>query len=172
MRPEKQFLVDEVSRHLAKSNYVYLANYSRITVEETASLRDVLSKEGAEFHVVKNSILNVAAHSRNLPDLSEKLTGPIAIIVGGRNPSGVAKALQKFFKDKQKVELKGGAIGARALTPAEIDVLANLPGLEVLRAQLLGLLKQPGSRVVQVLSGVPRAFVQVLKAKSEQGAAA
>jgi hypothetical protein len=34
MRPEKQYLVEEVRHHLDKSDYVYLANYERITVEE------------------------------------------------------------------------------------------------------------------------------------------
>ena len=34
MRPEKQYLVEEVNNHLNKSDYVYLTNYERITVEE------------------------------------------------------------------------------------------------------------------------------------------
>ena len=33
MRPEKEYLVEEVNTHLDKSDYVYLANYERITVE-------------------------------------------------------------------------------------------------------------------------------------------
>jgi len=39
MRPEKQYLVEEVNNHLNKSDYVYLTNYERITVEEIAELR-------------------------------------------------------------------------------------------------------------------------------------
>ncbi|MEM1223785.1 MAG: 50S ribosomal protein L10, partial [Verrucomicrobiota bacterium] len=54
MRPEKQYLVEEVSTHLDKSNYVYLTNYERITVDEIAELRASLSEHNAEFHVVKN----------------------------------------------------------------------------------------------------------------------
>lgn len=165
MRPEKKYLVDEVGTHLDKSSYVYLTNYNRITVDETADLRSRLTKEGAEFHVVKNSILNIAAKEREFPDLSEHLTGPVAIIVGGDNPSGVAKVLKQFFKEKEKVELKGGVLEDRALTSAEIEQLASLPSLEVLRAQLLGLLNQPASQMVQVLAAVPRSMVQVLQAK-------
>ena len=168
MRPEKKFLVEEVDSHLEKSDYVYLANYSRITVDETAELREKLGQEGAEFHVVKNSILNVAAKSRELPDLSEHLDGPVAIVVGGNNPSGVAKVLQSFFKEKEKVELKGGVVDDRLLTKEEIAELAKLPGLEVLRAQLLGLLNMPATQMVQVLAGVPRAMVQVLQAKVDK----
>ncbi len=162
MRPEKEYLVQEVSNHLEKSDYVYLANYTRITVSETAELRERLLKEGAEFHVVKNSILNVAAKSRELPDLADMLNGPVAIIVGGNNPSGVAKELRKFFKDKEKVEVKGGVLGDRMLTAEEIEALADLPGIDELRARLLSLLNQPGTLMVRLMAEIPRQAVTVL----------
>ena len=173
MRPEKQYLVEEVSEHLAKSDYVYLANYERITVEETEELRASLAEHEAEFHVVKNSIFNVAANRKEYPDLSEHLNGPTAIIVGGNNPSGVAKALGKFFKDKEKVEVKVGLLDEKILTKEQIEALAKLPGLESLRAQLLGLLTQPGTGLVRVLNAVPQNVVNVLQAKvrEEEGAA-
>lgn len=168
MRPEKQYLVEEVSTHLDKSDYVYLANYERITVEEIAELRATLAEHEAEFHVVKNTIFNVAAQAKELPDVSEHLTGPTAIIIGGNNPSGVAKALGKFFKDKEKVELKVGILDNKTLDAAQIEALAKLPGLESLRAQLLGLLSQPGTGLVRVLNAVPQNVVNVLQAKVRQ----
>lgn len=165
MRPEKKYLVDEVSTHLEKSDYVYLANYDRITVDETAELRASLAEHDAEFHVVKNTILGVAAGEKALPDLSEHLTGPTAIIVGGNNPSGVAKALGEFFKKKEKIDLKVGILNDKTLTRDQIEALAKLPGIESLRAQLLGLLSQPGTGLVRVLNAVPQNVVNVLQAK-------
>ncbi len=165
MRPEKQYLVDELNSHLDKSDYVYLTNYERITVEEIAELRASLSEHDAEFHVVKNSIFGVAAASKELPDLSEHLTGQTAIIVGGNNPSGVAKIIGEFFKKKDKVEMKAGILNERALTKEEIEILAKLPGLEALRAQLLGLLTQPATGFVRVINAVPQGLVNVLQAK-------
>lgn len=174
MRPEKKYLVEELSQHLGKSDYVYLANYNRITVEETAELRASLAEHGAEFHVVKNSIFGVAAAERSMPDVGEHLEGPTAIVVGGNNPSGVAKVLGEFFKKKEKVEVKAGILNDRALTRGQIEALAKLPGLEVLRAQLLGLLTQPGTSLVRVLNAVPQSLVNVLQAKvrKENGEAA
>ncbi|MDP4878615.1 MAG: 50S ribosomal protein L10, partial [Opitutales bacterium] len=125
MRPEKQYLVEELNSHLDKSDYVYLTNYERITVEEIAELRAQLSEHDAEFHVVKNSIFGVAAASKDLPDMGEHLTGQTAIIVGGNNPSGVAKVIGEFFKKKDKVEMKAGIVNERALTKEEIEALAK-----------------------------------------------
>jgi large subunit ribosomal protein L10 len=165
MRPEKEFLVREVDEHLGKSDYVILTNYERIDVEETEQLRKSLAAENAEFHVVKNSVLNLALQRREQPDMREWLNGPTAIVLGGENPSGVTKILKKFFKDKEKVDLKAGVVGDQALTREQLLELAELPGLDELRAQLLSLLTQPATGIVQVLSAVPRDMVQVLQAK-------
>ena len=83
MRPEKKYLVREAGEHLEKSDYVFLADYSGITVDETSELRAGLAVCGAEFHVVKNSALKVAAAERNLLGFDEFLTGPTAIVTGG-----------------------------------------------------------------------------------------
>lgn len=165
MRPEKQYLVEEVNSHLDKSDYVYLTNYERITVDEIAELRAQLAEFDAEFHVIKNSIFGVAAAAKDLPDLGEHLTGQTAIVVGGDNPSGVAKLIGEFFKKKEKIEMKAGILNDRALSKEEIEALAKLPGLEALRAQLLGLLTQPATGFVRVINAVPQGLVNVLQAK-------
>ena len=168
MRQEKQYLVEEVNTHLDKSDYVYLANYERITVEEIAELRASLAEHGAEFHVIKNSIFGVAAAAKDLPDLSEHLVGQNAIIVGGENPSGVAKIVGEFFKKKEKIDIKVGILNEKALTKEEIAVLAELPGLESLRAQLLGLFTQPATGFVRILNAVPQSILFALQAKAEK----
>ncbi|RME67600.1 MAG: 50S ribosomal protein L10 [Verrucomicrobia bacterium] len=168
MRAEKQFLVEEVENHLRKSDYVYLANFERITVGEVSSLRDQLAAQEAEFHVVKNSILRVAAKKLELPDLDEWLVGPTAIVVGGKNPSGVAKVIRSFFKEKDKGEVKVGVVDNRTYTADEVKALSELPSLEELRAQLLGLLTTPMRELLFVFNGVPQGLLNVLQAKVDQ----
>jgi len=168
MRPEKAYLVKEASDYLSRSEYVFLADYQGINAEETTELRKKLAERGAEFHVVKNSSLRLAAKEQDLPDISEHLSGHTAIVVGGEDASGVAKALGLYYKDNDKVTVKGGALGDRLLTAGEIKTLAKLPGLEVLRAQLLSLLNTSASQFVGVLGAPARGLVTVLKAKSEK----
>ncbi len=162
MRAEKQYLIDEVSGHLKKSDYVILANFTKLTVSETAELRKRLAPEKAEFHVVKNSSFRVAAKALGLPDLEQSLAGQTAIVVGGKNTPGIAKVLKKFFEEKQKLEVKVGVVDKKLMTAAELSKLADLPSLDVLRAQLLGLLTQTGAAFVRVLDA---------KIKKEQPAA-
>lgn len=168
MQTEKQLLVDEVGTHLDKSDYVFLADFQRVTVVETEELRATLAQLGAEFHVVKNRILERAANSRELDLPAELFAGPTAIIIGGDNPPGVAKALEKFFKDKKKLEVKGGALEKSRLSVEQVSDLAKLPSEEALKAQFLGLLNQPATQMVRIVQAVPQGLLNVLQARSEQ----
>lgn len=174
MRAEKQYLVNEVSGYLKDTDYVFLTDFTRLSVAETAILRGELAAQGAQFHVVKNNIFNVAVKERDLPDVSDVLEGPTAIVVGGPNPSEVAKVLVKFFKEREKVEVKQGILSGRLLSKDEVEALSKLPSLNELRAQLLSLFNTPAQQTVRVLIAGPQGLLNVLQAKADKdgGAAA
>lgn len=163
MRAEKKFLIDEVTGHLQKSDYVILTNFTKLTVADTAELRRRLAPESAEFHVVKNSSFRVAAKAFGLPAVEDKLlTGQTAVVVGGKNPAGVAKVLKKFVEEKQKLEVKVGVLDRKVMSAAELAKLADLPSFEALRSMFLGLLTLQAAAFVRVLNE---------KVKKEQPAA-
>jgi len=151
MRPEKNYLIAEVENHLKKSEYVILANFTKVTVSDVADLRAKLTVEKAEFHVVKNSSLRVAAKALGLPEIETALRGPTAVIVGGKNPAGVAKVLKKFFEDKQKLEVKIGVLNKKLVSSADLAKMADLPSFEALRSQFLSLLVSNAGAFVRVL---------------------
>lgn len=164
MRAEKQYLISEVDSHLKKSDYVILTNFAKVTVADTAELRKRLAVEKAEFHVVKNSSLRVAAKALGLPEFdAAALAGPTAIVVGGKNSAGVAKILKKFFDEKQKLELKVGVMDKKIVSASDLAKIAALPSFEALRAQFLGLLTSNAAAFVRVLDA---------KVKKEQPAPA
>jgi large subunit ribosomal protein L10 len=162
MRAEKKYLISEVESHLKKSDYVILANFTKVTVEDTAELRKRLDVEKAEFHVVKNSSFRVAAKAFGLPEVDNVLTGPTAIVVGGKNPAGVAKVLKKFFDEKQKLEVKVGVLDKKVFSSTDLAKLADLPPFEVLRSQFLSLLTSNAAAFVRLVDA---------KVKKEQPAA-
>ena len=170
MRAEKKYLIAEVESHLKKSDYVILANFTGVTVADAAELRSRLAAEKAEFHVVKNSSLRVAAKALGLPDIETALVGPTAVVVGGKNSPGIAKILKQFFKDKQKLEVKAGVLSKKLITAKQVEQLADMPSLEVMRSQFLGLLNQPAGMFVRIINAVPQGLVNVLQAKARAGA--
>ena len=162
MRAEKKYLISEVDTHLKKSDYVILANFTKVTVADVAELRKRLDAEKAEFHVVKNSSLRVAAKALGLPEFESALVGPTAVIVGGKNSAGVAKILKQFFKDKQKLEIKVGVMDKKIVSAADLSKIADLPSFNALRSQLLSLFTSNAAAFVRVLDA---------KVKKEQPAA-
>jgi large subunit ribosomal protein L10 len=162
MRAEKKYLISEVESHLKKSDYVILANFTKLTVSETAELRAALLPEKAEFHVVKNSSFRVAAKALGLPEVDAALSGQTSIVVGGKNPAGVAKVLKQFFEKKQKLEVKVGVLDKKVVSAKDLAAIADLPPFDALRAQFLGLLTSNAAAFVRVLDA---------KVKKEQPAA-
>jgi large subunit ribosomal protein L10 len=172
MRPEKNYLLREVEQHLGKSSYVFVTDFSRLTVAETADLRGALRPLGAEFHVVKNTLLRVAMAQRELPEMDETLKGPTAMVTGGKNVSEVAKALVQFAKAKDKIAVKGGILDGRLMSSADVNFLSTLPSMEVMRGQFLGLLNAPAQQFVRVLQAVPESVLNVLQAHVKANAEA
>lgn len=169
MRIEKTFLLNELSEKVKNSTFLYLVDFNRVTVDEIAALRKSLSQECAQFHVVQNTLIRKVAENLSWPAFTQWLTGQTAIIFGGANPTGVAKILLQFAKEKEKLPAKGGIMDGKLCDVEMLEALAKLPDLPTLRATLLSLLLTPYRQCLYVMQeGVPQALLNVLKAKQEK----
>ncbi len=170
-RDSKEQLIAELSAKLAKTKAAFLADYRGLTVEQVNTLRGELRKAGAEYQVVKNTLLRLASRDTGVACLDRYLAGPTAIAIAPGDPVASAKVLSEFAKANAKFELKGGALDGKVLSVDDIKALADLPSREVLLAKLLGSLNAPASNFVGVLAAVPRSLVQVLAAIQDKKAA-
>ena len=168
MRIEKTFLLNEISAKVQDTTFLYLVDFSRVTVSEIAELRKSLSAEGAQFHVVQNTLIRKVAESLSWPAFTQWLTGQTAIIFGGDNPTGVAKIVLQFAKDKEKLAAKGGFVDGKLCDTAQMEALSKLPDLPTLRATLLSLILTPYRQFLYVAQGVPQSLLNVLKAKEDK----
>ena len=168
MRIEKTFLLNEISAKVQDTTFLYLVDFSRMTVSEIAELRKSLSAEGAQFHVVQNTLIRKVAESLSWPAFTQWLTGQTAIVFGGNNPTGVAKILLQFAKDKEKLAAKGGVMDGKLCDVTQMEALSKLPDLPTLRATLLSLMLTPYRQFLYVAQGVPQALLNVLKAKESK----
>lgn len=164
MRPEKQFLIEEVGAYLDKSEYALLAEYTRLTVAELRALRGKLAPLGAEFHVIKGSILSKAAEARGLPAVDSLLGGQLALISGGSDVASIVKAIEAFFKDKDKGELRGALLAGQLIGKDRMPELRTLPTMDQARAQLLSLFNTPATTLVRLIGTPSQQLVNVLDA--------
>ncbi len=170
-RESKEQVVAELADKLGSAKAAFLADYRGLNVEQLNKLRGELRNAGIDYRVVKNTLLKLAAKGTEIECLSDFAHGPTAIAIAPGDPVAPAKILSDFAKTNAKFELKGGALGGKPLSVADIRSLADLPSREVLLGRLLGSWNAPATNFVGVLAAVPRSFVQVLAAIQDQKAA-
>jgi large subunit ribosomal protein L10 len=169
MRPEKNFIIDEIKSRVDQTPYVLLTDYTGMQVPQFNELRNRLSGAKAELRVVKNTLLRRALKDSNLPDLESYLHGQSAVVMGESDVSAAAKVLKNFAAEFQKPKIKVGILDKMVLEPAQIMALADLPSKDVLQSQLLGLLLQPATMLARLINTPASMVAQVLKAYSDKG---
>ena len=169
MRAEKQNISAEYLKRLNASPFFIVVDYQGLKVGPVTELRKRLSKAGAEMRVVKNTIFRIAAKEAGVADLSGTLAGMLAVVTGQKDVSSTAKVIKTFAAEFEKPKIKFGYFSNQRLEQAEILTLADLPSLDVLRSNLLGLLNAPATRLVQILNTPATQLVRVLQAKAEKG---
>jgi len=174
MRAEKKIIVDELSKQVGGSPFVLITDYTGMTVTQFAELRKKLRGANAEYHVVKNTMLRHAAKAAGLGEVSDSLTGMTAVVLGNEKAdiSSAAKIVKQFGKDTQKPKVKLGVMGKELLQAADVSAVADLPSLDALRAQIIGLLQTPATRIAVVLGAPASQLARVIKAHADKEGAA
>lgn len=174
MRAEKKIIVDELSKQVGASPFVLITDYTGMTVQQFAELRKKLRGANAEYHVVKNTMLQHAAKAAGLGEFNGSLSGMTAVVLGNEKGdiSSAAKILKQFGKDTQKPKVKLGVMGKQLLQAEEVSAVADLPSLDALRAQIIGMLQTPATRIAVVLGAPASQLARVIKAHADKEEAA
>jgi large subunit ribosomal protein L10 len=172
MRAEKQILTKEYVARLNGSPFFIVVDYRGLKVAHLTELRKRLTQAGAEIHVIKNSLFQLAAKEAGVGELNGALGGQLAVVTGQKEISAAAKALKNFNAEFDKPKFKFGYLNNERLEEAALKALADLPSLDVLRATLLGLLNAPATKLARLLNTPAQQLAQVIKAKSEMAEAA
>ena len=157
-RNEKAAVVADVSAQAAKSQTLALAQYRGLTVEHLNKLRRDAREKGVYLHVLKNTLARRAVAGTPFEVAESLFVGPL-IYGFSEDAVAAAKVVSDFAKTNDKLVIKGGAYGGKALDVDGVKALANVPSKEVLLAQLLGLLQTP-------ISGFARVVAEVAKQKA------
>ena len=175
-REKKEQLVADYVDKLSRSNAVFLTDYRGLTVSEMESLRAKIREAGGGFSIVKNTLAARALEAASLPVPEDMLKGPTAIGLVYEEAPAVAKVLTDFAKDTEILQVKGGIMEGNVLSPKQISSLASMPPREVILAQLLGLIQQPGNGVAGVINAAGNKLAATVKAYADklenEGAAA
>ena len=166
---QKQAAVKEIGEALSASSAVFAIDYRGISVGQAAELRGRLSEADASFSVVKNRLAKRVTAESGTEALDEHLVGPTALTYVRGDAVLAAKAINDFIRANQTISYKGGIMDGEALDVEQFGVIARLPGVDVLRGQLVGLAASPLSGLVRTLNQLIAGVALQLGQIAEQG---
>jgi len=152
-RSEKEAVISDVTSLAAKAQTLVMAEYRGIAVADMTKLRAAARSGGVNLSVLKNTLARRAVAGSAFEVVSDQMTGPL-IYGFSVDAVAAAKVVSDFAKTNDKLVIRGGAIGGKALDVNGVKQLASIPSKEVLLAQLLGLMQSPISRTARVLSAL------------------
>jgi len=167
-REKKEAIVARYVEELSRSKAIFLTDYRGLTVANIQALRARLREAQGGYMVVKNTLAQIALEKVGWPVPEELLTGPVAISFAYQDVAAVAKLLTEYARETKVLQVKGGIVEGRVLDAAQVGAVADLPPREILMAQLLGLIQQPGARLAGVLNAAGSKLAATIKAYADQ----
>ena len=170
----KAAVIDEITTRLGDADAAVLTEYRGLTVSDIAALRAALRPAATDYKIFKNTLARRATAAAGLDELAESLAGPVAIAFvrkDGGDAVTAAKALRDFAKTNPNLVLKGGVLGDRLMSTADVEALADVPPRDQLLARLAGGFQAPLTKAAGLFQAFTRNFAYGLKAYADQRAA-
>jgi large subunit ribosomal protein L10 len=170
-KKQKAEMLEQYQKWLKESQAVYVVNFKGMTMKDVDTLRAKARETGSHLHVVKNTLFVRSLDAVNLPH-EGSYEGTSLVGFATTDAPTLAKILNDASKGSEIFTIRGGYFGEKALDARQIKAMADLPTLPVIRARLLSLLQTPATQLARTLAEPARRLAFVVKAHSEQPAAA
>ena len=167
-RSGKAVIIEAVKARADKASFAVITDFKGMTVEELTNLRVSLRNAGGEYLVVKNTLARIALTDGTHNAIKDNFHDNCGVAFGFDDPVAVAKALSDFAKQSKLFELRCASLDGKAMTAAQIDALAKLPGREQLLGQLLGTMNAVPTKFVSLFANVVRGLLYALKGIEDQ----
>jgi large subunit ribosomal protein L10 len=169
-KSQKEKIVAELAERLKESETLIVSDYRGLSVKEIDELRTKLIENGASFTVVKNSLTRRAAQEAGADGLLALLDGPsaIAFLDAEGDPVAVAKALADSARTTKVLAIRGGVMQGRTISADDVEELAKLPPVDVLRGQVLGAVTAPLYAIVGLFTAPLQDLYGLIEARIEQ----
>lgn len=172
VREAKSYVVEQLAERIKNAQFTTMTDFSGLKVTDLNNLRDELREAGGEYRVVKNRLFLLALNNFSLQgDPSSQLTGPTGVVFSKDDALQPVKVAVNYSKKFKKFNIKGGIVGRRVLSEAEVKVAATIPSQEYLYAQVVGAFQSPLSGLASTLNGLMNKLVTMLQEIADQKAA-
>ncbi len=170
---EKQKIVADLTEKIKAAQAGVLVDYTGITVAEDTEMRRKLRAENVEYSVIKNTLLRFAVNNVGMEALDDVLNGTTSLAISTEDPIAPARIIKEHAdKFNDHFVIKGGFMDGKVISVDEINALASIPPLPILRAQVLGTMLAPITSLAVVLKAIAEKGGEAAPAEGEPAPAA
>lgn len=160
----KKLIVKEMVAQYRNTNNYLVVGYQGINSLQFDELRKNLRKKKIHLEIAKNSLAAIAFKEIGIAGIVNILTGPSAIATSKDDPVIMAKETIEWSKKIPAFSLRGGFFDGVMLSAEDINKLAKLPTMPVLRTQIVTAISAPIVGVVGSFNAVLRGLATVFQA--------
>ena len=154
-KDQKKAIVERLVESFASSASSVFVHFNKLTVAEETEMRNALRKEGVSYYVARKTLIKRASEGAGVAGALPVLEGEIAIAYGGADASSAAGGVYAFVKKfKDKLSIVGGIFENSFKNKSEMNEIATIPALPVLRGMFVNVINSPIQGVVVALKAI------------------
>ncbi len=170
----KKIAIKQMVDDFKASKCIVFTNYRGLNVEKITEIRSRLVQYDAKYRVIKNRFALRAFRQMEIDGLDSILTQPTALALVAKDSEAVIKAVVDIadeIKAETKNELltiKGSLLDGVLFDRQKTLRIAQLPSLDVVRAQLMRALQAPTQKMAATLNESVARIARTLQAIADQ----
>ena len=170
LRSDKERIVGELTDRLQATETLIVADYRGLTMKEVDALRGELLQHGAKFTIVKNSLDPACRRGRRCGHGAgdARRADCDRLPRDGRRPGRGREGSRRRRPHDEGARCARGLLEGRVMTADEVDELAKLPPLDVLRGQVLGAIAAPLYAIVGLFTAPLQNLYRLMQARIDQ----
>lgn len=160
-KEQKAVVIDKLENAFKTAASSVFLHFSGISVADETAMRRGLRKDDVMYVVAKKTLIRRALGNLGHKHEDVALEGEVAVAHGGNDATAAARLVQEFTKKfAGKLTILGGIFEGRLIGQAEMQEIATIPSMDVLRGMFANIVHSPIQRFAIGLSEVAKTKTQ------------
>ncbi|PIP55736.1 MAG: 50S ribosomal protein L10 [Candidatus Zambryskibacteria bacterium CG_4_9_14_3_um_filter_42_9] len=155
-RAKKEEIVEKLSNAFKNAKSLVFVNFRGLSVTNATQMRRALKSEGVSYMVAKKTLTNIALEKEKFEGTEPVLEGELALAWGEDliAPARGVHGFQKKFPENLKI--MGGVFAGRFMSAVEMEEMAQIPSLDVLRGKFVNIINSPIQRFAILINEIAK----------------
>ncbi|MBI2673904.1 MAG: 50S ribosomal protein L10 [Candidatus Zambryskibacteria bacterium] len=155
-KAKKGEIVKKLKKVFKDAKSLVFVNFHSLNVSNATQMRQTLKSEGVSYTVVKKTLTNLALKGGKFEGKEPSLEGELAL-AWGEDLIAPARGVYTFHKKwPESLKIMGGLFDGRFMSAVEMEDIAQIPTLEMLRGKFVNIINSPIQRLVIGLNEISK----------------